>query len=43
MQHHTHTRVIGHDSPNTQTRSSMSFNGLELEIERKPQVSSLAN
>ena len=41
---HTRTRVIGHHSPSAQNRLSMSFNGLELglelELKRKPQVSS---
>ena len=44
MQRRTHTRVTGHHSPSARTRSSMSFNGLELglelEFERKPRVSS---
>ena len=40
MQHHTSMQVIGHHSPSAQTRSSsMSFNGLELKLESKPQVS----
>ena len=43
-QRRTRTQVTGHHSPSAQTRSSMSFNGhelgLELELERKSQVSS---
>ena len=43
-QHRTRTWVTGHHSPSVRTRSSMSFNGLELrvklELERKPRVSS---
>ena len=46
-QHHTCTRVIGHHSLSAQTQSSMPLNGLELwlelELKRKPQVSSLTN
>ena len=40
MQRRTRTRVIGHHSPGAPIRLSMSFNGLVLELERKPQVSS---
>ena len=36
----TRIRVTGHRSPSARTRSSISFNGLELELERKPRVSS---
>ena len=35
MQRHTRTRVLGHHSPSVRTRSSVSFNGLELGLERK--------
>ena len=44
MQRHTRMRVTGHHLPSVWTWSSMSFNGLELrlelELKRKPQVSS---
>ena len=48
MQHCIRIRVTGHHLPSARTRSSMSFNGLELglelelklKLERKPQVSS---
>ena len=33
MQCRTRTRVLGYLSPNAQTRSSVSFNGLELGLE----------
>ena len=33
MQCHTRTRVLGHHSPSARTRSSVSFNGLELGLE----------
>ena len=36
----TRIRVTVHHSSSAQTRSSMSINGLELELERKPRVSS---
>ena len=39
MQRRTRTRVLGYHSPSARTRSSLSFNGLELglelELERK--------
>ena len=34
-QRRTRMRVLGYHSPNAQTRSSVSFNGLELKLERK--------
>ena len=55
MQCRTRMQITGHHSRSAQTRSSMSFNGLELrlelglelrlefELERKPRVSSWAN
>ena len=36
MQCCTRMRVIGHYSSSAQSQLSMSFNGLELELERKP-------
>ena len=39
-QRRTRTQVIGHHLPTARTPSSMSFNGLELELKRKPRVSS---
>ena len=35
MQRRTRTRVVGYHSPCTRTTSSVSFNGLELGLERK--------
>ena len=35
MQYHTHTRVVGNCLPCAQSRSSVSFNGLLLGLERK--------
>ena len=35
MQRRTRTRVLGHHLPSAQTQSSVSFNGLELELDRK--------
>ena len=34
MQRRTCTRVLGHHSPSARTPSSVSFNGLELELEK---------
>ena len=35
MQRRTRTRVLGYHSTSPRTRSSVSFNGLELELERR--------